>query len=72
MQCRDRLIDVVACVPGRTATGFKVVGDAGEVTIEWSAKVHGAPRRGAQAVTPSELAALVVARSGKALRVEDE
>lgn len=67
----DEVDEVVARVPSRTAVGFKVVGDEGEVTIEWPAKVHTAPRSGAQAITPGELAALVVARSGKALRVED-
>lgn len=64
--------EVVARVPNRGAAGFKVVGGEGEVTIEWPAKVHARPQPGAQAVTPGELAALVVARSGKALRVEGD
>ena len=63
--------EVVARVPGRTVADFKVVGGDGDVTIDWPAKVRVTPIPGAQAVTPSELAALVVARSGKALRVED-
>lgn len=50
-------------------TRYEVIGDEGEVTIAWPAKVHATPRTGTQAVTPGELAALVVARSGKALRV---
>lgn len=64
--------DVVARVPGNTVAGFKVVGADGDVTIEWPTRVHTTPRRGAQTVTPSELAALVVARSGTALRVEGD
>lgn len=64
--------EVVVRVPSRTVASFKVVGDAGEVTIDWPAKVHATPQRGTQVVTPSELAALVVGRSGKALRVEGD
>lgn len=63
--------EVVARVPGRTVADFKVVGDAGDVTIEWPARVCATRHAGVQAISPSELAALVVVRSGKALRVEE-
>ncbi len=63
--------EVVAHAPRRAVEEFKVVGGEGDVTIEWPAKVRAKPRPGAQPITPGELAALVVARSGKALRVEE-
>lgn len=64
--------EVVARVPDGSVAGFKVVGDEGEVAIEWPANPHAIPRPGAQALTAAEFAALVVARSGRALRVEED
>jgi hypothetical protein len=65
--------EIAARMRHGTVNDYVVRGDAGRVVINWSARrslvVDETPSDGALPISPDELAALVVKRSGKPLRV---